>query len=149
MLNIHHPVSMLKTTVKHRAIRLLEFNWWLLLVRLSKMSYRHTLRSMDLHIIFSVRTSIHLLVDQTVRWERTSLASLIHSIPSVEIGIPPWETYIASFTNLCMVSSIDYTGDFKPYYWNLYQCRHPLELKYGIQKHISLLFVSHVGAACG
>ena len=66
-----------------------------------------------------------------------------------DIVIPPWETYITSSTNTCMVVSIDDTGAFKTYHWNLYQCRHPLKMKYRRYKKLPLLLVLCVGAACG
>ena len=49
------------------------------------------------------------------------------STPSVEIGVLPWETHIASSTNPCMVGIIDGAGDFKPYCWKINQCIHTLD----------------------
>ena len=55
------------------------------------------------------------------------------STPSVDIGIPPWETYIASSTNPCMVGQGKTTGVLlKPYFWHLYHCRNPFDLTDGM-----------------
>ena len=64
-------------------------------------------------------------------------------IPSVNIGIPPWETYITYFTITCMVESMDYAGDFKTYLWNLYQCRHPIDLKMEDKTPLLVISVTH------
>ena len=65
---------------------------------------------------------------------------------STDIGIPPWETYITSSTNICMVHILYNIGDFKPYNCNLY--RQPLDLKYGRQNTLQIclchIFEPHV-----
>ena len=70
-----------------------------------------------------------LLVDQTVSEDQTpGTYPMMTRIPSVDIGVIPWEKYIAYYTNIYMVGRIDIAGGFKPYLWNLYQFRHPLDL---------------------
>ena len=65
------------------------------------------------------------------------------SIPLLVIPSINWHIalgkYITSSTNPCMVGSIDDARYFEPYLWNLYQCRHPLDLKDGILKKPSLV----------
>ena len=58
-------------------------------------------------------------------------------ILSVDIGIPTWETYIASFINPCTIGRIYDAGALKSYRWNLYQHRHPLDLADGRLKTLS------------
>ena len=68
-----------------------------------------------------------LLVDQTVRYaQEQGIDTLMNSNHSVDVGTLPWETYITSLTNTYMFDSIDDAGVFRPYHWNLYQCRNPL-----------------------
>ena len=57
-----------------------------------------------------------LLVDHNVRYAQVpGTGTLGTRIPSVDIVILPWETYIASSTNPCMVGSIKNVGAFKTY----------------------------------
>ena len=70
------------------------------------------------------------------------------SLPDIRIS--PWERYIASSNNKCLASHVNTTGGkgFKPFFCNLYQYRHNLDLKFGMMKHLTLLLVSQVGFSC-
>ena len=76
----------------------------------------------------------------------TGKAPLTYLELHTDIGISPWETYIVSSENLCMVGGIDDTGNFKFYFWKYTNA--DIILTWTIEdkkKHHPLLLVSRVG----
>ena len=148
MFNIGNPVSFYTTTSKQGPIRILEFTWWPLFVRLSKMKLPSYFED--------IRFSEKLLWghdDSPRSWSycevgpKSSQINWYATYPPY-IVISPWDTYMAYSTNPWMVVSINNVGDFKTYLWDLYQCRHLFELTYRRQKQFPLLFGSHVVSTC-
>ena len=113
--------------------RFLELPWWLMLVRFYKMSYRRPL-------------GFNIFADK-LHWGKSGtptgwsdgevISGNMHRSTDDHHSfswhfIPIWETYITSSTNPWMVGQGKTTGlILNTDFWNLYQCRHPLDLTYG------------------
>ena len=144
------PGLIVHTTVKYGPIRLLEFTWWILLVILYKMKLPPYFGVYRLAVGFSCGYSNDPIDRPSESLDRVPDTDLPpYSASPIDLGISPWEKYIAYSTNPCMVVSIERKGSFKPYLRNLWQCRNPLELTYVIKENPPLLLVSLIGAACG
>ena len=115
---IYQPVSSYTIFFikKHGPHWIIESNRWPLLVTLDKVKLPLTFGIYSLAVGFCFGYADAPLGRPTASLDRApGRAPPPYSTSPPDLGISPWETYITSSTNTCMIDSIDNMGNFKPY----------------------------------